>query len=119
MGHVTKFVRPGAFRIASTASAVVPNVAWRNPDGSKALIAYNDTAGAQTVRVNWGGSSFSYSLPAKTTATFTWVGTQAGGIAPAGPITGLAGKCADVAAGATANGTAVQLYACNGSTAQR
>ena len=58
-------------------------------------------------------------LPAKTTATFTWSGTQAGGTAPAGPITGLAGKCADVAAGATANGTAVQLFTCNGSAAQR
>ncbi|HEV7657889.1 MAG TPA: ricin-type beta-trefoil lectin domain protein [Mycobacteriales bacterium] len=119
MGHLTKFVRPGATRIASTASAAVPNVAWRNPDGSKALVAYNDTATAQTVRVNWGGSSFSYSLPTKTTATFTWAGTQAGGGAPSGPITGLAGKCADVAAGATANGTAVQLFTCNGSAAQR
>ena len=43
MGHLTKFVKPGAYRIDSTANAAVPNVAWRNPDGSKALIAYNDT----------------------------------------------------------------------------
>ncbi|MCW2900247.1 MAG: Ricin lectin [Streptosporangiaceae bacterium] len=34
MGHLTKFVRPGAHRIASTASTAVPNVAWRNPDGA-------------------------------------------------------------------------------------
>jgi glucosylceramidase len=119
MGHLTKFVRPGAFRIASTANAAVPNVAWRNPDGSKALIAYNDTATAQTLRVNWGGSSFSYSLPTKTSATFTWSGTQAGAGASTGPITGLAGKCADVAAAGTANGTAVQLFTCNGSNAQQ
>jgi glucosylceramidase len=119
MGHLTKFVRPGAFRIASTANAAVPNVAWRNPDGSKALITYNDTATAQTLRVNWGGSSFSYTLPTKTSATFTWSGTQAGGGAPTGPITGLAGKCADVAAAGTANGTAVQLFTCNGSNAQQ
>jgi glucosylceramidase len=120
MGHLTKFVKPGAFRIASTASAVIPNVAWQNPDGSKALVAYNDTAGAQTLRVNWGGSSFAYTLPTKTTATFTWAGTQAGGGATArGPITGLAGKCVDVAAGGTANGTPVQLFSCNGSTAQQ
>jgi glucosylceramidase len=79
MGHLTKFVRPGAFRIASTASAVVPNVALRNPDGSTALVAYNDAAGAQTVRVNWGGSSFAYSLPAKTTGTFTWAGLTVDG----------------------------------------
>ncbi len=34
-----------------------------------------------------------------------------------GPITGIGGKCIDVAD--TANGTAVQLYDCNGSTAQQ
>ena len=38
---------------------------------------------------------------------------------PVGPITGLAGKCVDVAAAATANGTAVNLYSCNGTNAQR
>jgi hypothetical protein len=37
----------------------------------------------------------------------------------AGPITGLGGKCADVAGASSANGTAVQLYDCNGSTAQQ
>jgi hypothetical protein len=35
-----------------------------------------------------------------------------------GPIVGLAGKCVDVDHSGTANGTAVQLYACNGSAAQ-
>src|SRR4051812_45473282 len=38
--------------------------------------------------------------------------------ASAGPITGLGGKCVDVAAASTANGAAIQLYDCNGSTAQ-
>ncbi|MDG4798010.1 glycosyl hydrolase family 18 protein [Micromonospora sp. WMMD1082] len=36
-----------------------------------------------------------------------------------GPITGIAGKCVDVAAAGTANGTAIQLYTCNGTAAQR
>ncbi|WP_051812533.1 chitinase [Kitasatospora sp. MBT63] len=36
----------------------------------------------------------------------------------AGQITGYGGKCVDVAAAATANGTAVQLYDCNGTAAQ-
>jgi hypothetical protein len=39
--------------------------------------------------------------------------------ADAGPITGLAGKCVDVAGANSANGTAVQLWDCNGSGAQR
>lgn len=72
MGHLTKFVRPGAQRIASTGSSAVPNVAWRNPDGSKALIAYNGGTSAKTVTVNWGGQHATYALPAKTSATFTW-----------------------------------------------
>ncbi|WP_433888002.1 GH92 family glycosyl hydrolase [Streptomyces sp. CA-111067] len=38
--------------------------------------------------------------------------------AAAGPITGLAGKCVDVANSGTADGTHVQLYDCNGSGAQ-
>ncbi|MFJ4922584.1 ricin-type beta-trefoil lectin domain protein [Streptomyces sp. NPDC088725] len=120
MGHLTKFVKPGAYRIASTASSSVPNVAWQNPDGSKALIAYNDSSSAQQLQVNWGGQKFGYSLPGKTSATFTWAGTQSGS-APAqtGTITGLGGKCLDIAGGSTANGAAAQVYTCNGSAAQQ
>ncbi|MER5197133.1 ricin-type beta-trefoil lectin domain protein [Streptomyces sp. NPDC002755] len=119
MGHLTKFVRPGAQRIASTASTSVPNVAWRNPDGSKALIAFNDGAAARTVTVNWGAQHATYSLPGNTSATFTWSGTQSGDTSRSGAFVGLAGKCLDVAGGAAVNGTAVQLYDCNGSAAQR
>ncbi|WNI19060.1 ricin-type beta-trefoil lectin domain protein [Actinacidiphila sp. ITFR-21] len=118
MGHLTKFVQPGASRIASTDNSTVRNVAWKNPDGSKALIAYNESASAQTVRVNWGNENFSYSLPGGAAATFTWAGTQGSGGAT-GAITGYGGKCVDVAAGSSANGTAVQLYDCNGTTAQQ
>lgn len=38
--------------------------------------------------------------------------------ATAGPITGLGGKCVDVAAADSANGTAIQLYDCNSTNAQ-
>lgn len=72
MGHLTKFVRPGAHRIGSTASATVPNVAWRNPDGSRVLIAYNDTGSTRRTAVNWGGRHVTYDLPAGAAATFTW-----------------------------------------------
>ncbi|WP_307793140.1 RICIN domain-containing protein [Amycolatopsis sp. MtRt-6] len=50
------------------------------------------------------------------------VATQfAGGTTPttAGPITGIGGKCVDVAGANSANGTAVQLYDCNGTNAQQ
>ncbi|AGZ46499.1 chitosanase [Actinoplanes friuliensis] len=38
--------------------------------------------------------------------------------ATAGPIKGLGGKCVDIAAASSANGTAVQLYDCNSTGAQ-
>jgi beta-glucanase (GH16 family) len=50
--------------------------------------------------------------------------TSGGGTTPppsgrTGPITGLAGKCVDVAGANSADGTQVQLYTCNGTNAQR
>ncbi|NBE84114.1 chitosanase [Micromonospora rubida] len=45
-------------------------------------------------------------------------GLPSASAATAGPITGLGGKCVDVAAASSANGTAVQLYACNNTAAQ-
>nr|BFE50842.1 lectin [Saccharothrix mutabilis subsp. capreolus] len=59
--------------------------------------------------------------------TFTGSGTGlfdvddfavAPGTAGSGPIVGAGGKCVDVAGGATADGTKVQLWTCNGSAAQ-
>ena len=48
--------------------------------------------------------------------------TVMGGTTPptgrTGPITGIGGKCIDVASASTANGTAIQLYTCNGTNAQ-
>ena len=38
---------------------------------------------------------------------------------PIGRITGYGGKCVDVNAAKTANGTAIQLYDCNGTNAQQ
>jgi glucosylceramidase len=121
MGQLTKFVKPGAYRIDSTANSTIPNVAWINPDGSKALVAYNGSGGSQSLKVNWGNESFTYTIPAATSATFTWNGTQGsgGGGSPTGQITGYGGKCVDVAGANSANGTAVQLYDCNGTNAQR
>ncbi len=42
-----------------------------------------------------------------------------GGGGTAGPIHGYGGKCVDVNAASNANGTAIQLYTCNGTAAQQ
>jgi glucosylceramidase len=75
LGHATKFVRPGAVRIGSTTGAgTVQDVAFRNPDGSVAVVAVNDnwdtSAPAQAFNVSLGGRTFSYSLAPGAVATF-------------------------------------------------
>jgi O-glycosyl hydrolase len=80
LGQFSKFVVPGAVRIGSSslADGSIENVAFRNPDGSKVLVAHNTTAAARTFRVQWGGRGFSYTLAAGAAATFTWNGKQSG-----------------------------------------
>jgi glucosylceramidase len=75
LGQASKFVKPGAVRIDSNTFGAgnVEDVAFRNPDGSTALIVLNaDGAAARTFSVSEHGRSFSYTLPAKAVATFTW-----------------------------------------------
>jgi O-Glycosyl hydrolase len=77
MGHLSKYIVPGAVRIASTGYANgIHNIAAKNPDGSKVLVAYNETSSNNTFKVKWGGQSFTYTLPAKSAVTFKWTGTQ-------------------------------------------
>lgn len=77
-GHFSKYVLPGAVRIYSSNASGLDTVAFRNPDGSKALVAYNETASPITFEAQWGIHSFPYTLPANAGATFTWTGAQSG-----------------------------------------
>jgi glucosylceramidase len=79
LGHFSKFVLPGAYRIFSGNASGVVSAAFLNPDGSKALVAFNDTTSNQTFQVQWGSQSFTYTLASFAGATFTWTGTQSGG----------------------------------------
>jgi glucosylceramidase len=73
LGHASKFVMPGAHRINSNFAGPVENVAFRNPDGSIALLAYNsDGRNPRTFSVSWRGQAFSYTLPPGAVATFKW-----------------------------------------------
>jgi len=73
-GHASKFVKPGAVRVASTEAGGISSVAFRNPDGSVALIVLNNNAAATAFSVKFGGSAFGYTLPAGAVATFVWQG---------------------------------------------
>jgi glucosylceramidase len=88
IGHAARFVRPGAVRISSNLSGSIQNVAFKNSDGSKVLVALNNGSSAVSFKVKWGAESFTYSLAAGAVATFKWSGTQStgGGTGTGAPI---------------------------------
>ena len=96
------------------------DVAFVNPDNSLVTVVVNQTAASQSFTLRAGARQFTATLPAKTTGTYVWAGAGDAGAGPSrtGQITGYGGKCVDVAGASSANGTAVQLYTCNGTTAQ-
>ncbi|WPU98926.1 glycoside hydrolase family 30 beta sandwich domain-containing protein [Mucilaginibacter sp. cycad4] len=82
IGHASRFVRPGAVRIASNLSGSIQNVAFKNSDGSKVLIALNNGSSSTSFKVKWGAESFTYTLAAGAVATFKWTGTQSSASGP-------------------------------------
>jgi len=83
IGHLSKFVKPGAVRIASTSfgttgwNGQIMDVAFRNPDGSTALVVHNENDDPRSFSVAVGGKSFHYTLPGGSLATFTWPASNA------------------------------------------
>ena len=78
LGHLARFVRPGAKRIASTSfgttgwNGQIMDAAFRNRDGSTALVVHNENDDPRSFAVAQGGHSFDYTLPGGALATFTW-----------------------------------------------
>lgn len=73
LGHLSRFVRKGAHRIASSGgTAGVESVAFVNPDGSRVLLAFNAGSAAADVAVAADGRRFGYRLPVNAAVTFRW-----------------------------------------------
>ncbi|HEY2581460.1 MAG TPA: glycoside hydrolase family 30 beta sandwich domain-containing protein [Mucilaginibacter sp.] len=74
IAHASKFVRPGAVRIASTdqSALALPNVAFKNTDGSKVLIVLNSSNVPQTFNIQFNGKIVSTSLNGGSVATYVW-----------------------------------------------
>ncbi|HVW94810.1 MAG TPA: glycoside hydrolase family 30 beta sandwich domain-containing protein [Mucilaginibacter sp.] len=79
IGHASKFVRPGAKRISSNIAGNIQNVAFKNSDGTKVVIALNTGSSSASFKLKWGGESFTYTLAAGAVVTFKWSGTQSSG----------------------------------------
>jgi glucosylceramidase len=72
LGQFSKFIDPGATRIGYSDGGSVWAQAYRNPDGTEVLVAHNNNSAATTFTTTWNAAgSFSYTLPAKATVTFT------------------------------------------------
>lgn len=74
LAHASRFVGPGAHRIASTTGVdSLDTVAFRNADdGSKVLIVVNGAASPRTFAVQSSGRSFPFTLPAGAVVTLRW-----------------------------------------------
>lgn len=115
LGHVTRFVEPGAVRIGSTTEGAggVRNVVWRNPDGSRVAYVVNTADSARTFSITDAGRSLSHTLPAGAVATFTWADSGIDTSPWYQVVNTGSGKCLDAADGGTSDGTALQQWTCH------
>ena len=86
LAQVSAFVKPGATHIGSNsfvsydqtspnkygASPGLDDVAFIDPDGTRVLVAYNNSTSPIRFGVSWNERGFEYSLPAQATVTFSW-----------------------------------------------
>jgi len=74
IGQASRFVLPGAVRIASDepAGTQLKDVAFRNPDGTVVLYTVNNGTASQELRISFHGKTVATTLPAGAVATFVW-----------------------------------------------
>jgi glucosylceramidase len=72
MGQVSRFVRPGAVHIGSTAVDGLHNVAFENRDGSRVLVVHNTGTTRRQFVVVESGRRYSVQLAPGMIATYIW-----------------------------------------------
>lgn len=72
IAHASKFVRPGAVRISSPDESSLPNVAFKNTDGSKVLIVLNSSNASQSFNIQFNGKIVTSTLNGGSVATYVW-----------------------------------------------
>jgi len=72
IAHASKFVTPGAARIASTTTGNLNNVAFKTIDGKKVLIVENDGNNLEVFNIKYNGKWIVASLDAGAVGTFVW-----------------------------------------------
>lgn len=124
IGQFSKAVKPNAVRIgASSNHGNLITTAFRNSDGTKAVVVLNNSAGALTFRVVWNNASFTHTLEANSVVTFRWANTTP----PSGIVSGAvysvinvhSSKAMEVGAFSTVNGGNVQQWDYVGGASQK
>lgn len=74
LGHLTKFLDPGATRLESSSDGPggLQNVVFENPDGTRVAYVVNASGGERSFSITEDGASLHDSLPAGAVATYTW-----------------------------------------------
>ena len=74
LGQASKFLLPGAVRIASDepAGTKLKDVAFRNRNGTVVLYTLNEGGASQELRIGFHGKMVATTLPAGAVATFVW-----------------------------------------------
>ena len=73
LGHASRFVEQGAWRIASASTpGGIETVAFLNPGGTRVLLAFNAGAAGQAFAVEADGRRFAYTLAPGAAVTFRW-----------------------------------------------
>ncbi|KQC02830.1 glycoside hydrolase family 30 beta sandwich domain-containing protein [Pedobacter sp. Hv1] len=72
IAHASKFVKPGSVRIGSTLNNTLSNVAFKTPEGKKALIVMNTSTSDQTFNIKDDGKIVTTTLPAGSAGTYVW-----------------------------------------------
>jgi glucosylceramidase len=74
LGQASKFLQPGAVRIASDepGESQLKDVAFRNPNGTVVLYTLNAGTASQELRIGFHGKTAVTTLPAGAVATFVW-----------------------------------------------
>jgi len=72
IGHASKFVKPGAVRVASNIISNLQNVAFVTPKGKKVLIVLNDNNTLRSFNIKYKDKRVTISLEAGSVGTYVW-----------------------------------------------
>lgn len=75
IAHMSKFIRPGAFRVKSdpfNSTSKLESSAFINTDGSKVLVVLNQSADNQKFTVADGSKQFNYNIEPNSVVTLVW-----------------------------------------------